>query len=61
MAIATFAAQKQMTMNEDDYTKIPITNGNGEPDREGCAAIVASLAIIALFWIVVGGIWLFAR
>lgn len=50
-----------MTMNEDDYTKIPITNGNGEPDREGCAAIVASLAIIALFWIVVGGIWLFAR
>lgn len=27
--------------------------------REGCAPIVAAIGIIALFWLVVGGIYLF--
>ena len=46
-------------MQEEDYTKIPITDKDGYPDRSGCAAIAAVLGFIALFWIIVGGIYLF--
>ncbi len=46
-------------MQEEDYTKIPLTDKDGYPDRSGCAAIAAVLGFIALFWIIVGGIYLF--
>ena len=46
-------------MQEEDYTKIPLTDEDGHPDRSGCAAIAATLGIIALFWVVIGGIYLF--
>lgn len=34
----------------EDYTKIPLTDENGCPDRSGCGPIAATLLIIALFW-----------
>ena len=37
-------------MQEEDYTRIPLTDKDGYPDRSGCAAIAATLLIIALFW-----------
>lgn len=43
----------------EDYTKIPLTDKDGHPDRSGCAAIAATLGFIAMFWIVVGAIALF--
>ena len=46
-------------MQEEDYTKIPITDKDGYPDRSGCATIAAALGIIALFWVVVGAVYLF--
>lgn len=46
-------------MQEEDYTKIPMTDKDGYPDRSGCAAIAAVLGFIALFLIIVGGIYLF--
>ena len=46
-------------MQEEDYTKIPITDKDGYPDRSGCAAIAAALGIIALFCVVVGAVYLF--
>ena len=49
----------QDIMQEEDYTRIPITDKDGYPDRSGCAAIAAVLGFIALFWIIVGGIYLF--
>lgn len=60
MAIANFAAQNLNAMEEhEDYTKIPLTDNDGHPDRSGCAAIAAALGFIALFWIIVGAILLF--
>lgn len=46
-------------MQEEDYTKIPITDKDGHPDRSGCAAIAAALGIIALFCVAVGAVYLF--
>lgn len=46
-------------MQEEDYTKIPMTDKDGYPDRSGCAVIAAALGFIALFWVVVGAVYLF--
>lgn len=45
----------------EDFTKIPLTDENGYPDRSGCRAVFITLAIIALFWVVVGAIYLFTK
>ena len=47
-------------MNTDyDNERIDISPEEDYIDRSGCAPIVAALGIIALFWLVVGGIYLF--
>lgn len=43
----------------EDYTKIRLMDEGETPDRRGCAAIAAALAIIVLFLVVVGSIYLF--
>lgn len=43
---------------ENDNERIDFDNKDYF-DRSGCASIAAAMGIIALFWIVLGGIYLF--
>lgn len=45
-------------MQDPDYTNI-IQEHEDYPDRSGCGPILITLAIIAVFWVVVVGIYLF--
>ena len=45
-------------MQDPDYQNI-IQEHENYPERSGCGPIVLALAIIAVFWTVVGGIYLF--
>ncbi len=47
-----------MTDYDNDNERISYENEDSF-DRSGCAAIAAVLGFIALFWIIVGGIYLF--
>ena len=44
---------------EDDNNEIIDLENEDYYDRSGCGTIVAALAIIAMFWLVVGSLYLF--
>ena len=44
---------------DQDYIKKTTLKNEAYADRSGCAVIAAAMGIIALFWVVVGAVYLF--